>query len=139
MLLSFYTFLSTTPSYPPFIPFFLNNNMKQKQELKRVGILSVFKICFVIGLVLGLVIGVIYAAIFGIIAMLGMSSGMEMENIGIAGAGIFIFVIAIVGIIFLALFYGIISGVFGALYAFIYNLTAKHIGGIEMEFTEKKE
>jgi len=117
---------------------FQYDNMEQKQELKKVGILSVFKICFVIGLALGLIIGLIYAAIFGIIMLIGVSSSTGMEDMGSAGAGVFIFVIAIVGIIFFALFYGIVSGVFGAIYAFIYNLVAKHIGGIEIELTEKK-
>lgn len=108
--------------------------MEQKQELKRVGVLSAFKLCFIIGLALGLIMGLIYGGMLSIFVLFGMLSSMKMGGIDVAGMGLVAFLIAIVALIVFTLVYGIICGIFGAIYALVYNLAAKYVGGIELEF-----
>ena len=76
----------------------------------------------IFGLILG-IISLIVASIFG--AFLGSASS-AYYGIGL-GFGV-------LGLIALPIIYGIIGFVSGAIIAFLYNLIARWIGGIEMEF-----
>lgn len=89
------------------------------QKIKKLGVLSVAKLQAVIMAVVGLFIGVIYALLSPI-----------MRTVGAGGVGADLGPIAI---IILPIFYGILGFVFGALGAWLYNLFAKWLGGIEVE------
>ena len=91
------------------------------QTIKSVGVLSVAKI-----------MGALYA-ILGLIAMpllllIGLAGSMMPKQGGqnpFAGAGMLF-------ALFAPIFYGVLGLIFGALGAFLYNLLAKWIGGIEL-------
>jgi len=88
--------------------------------IKRVGVLSVAKVQAIIMAVFGLIVGVIYAfagAVFG--AMMG-SAGL--------GAGL-----GFAAIIILPIFYAVIGFISGAIGAWLYNLVANWIGGVELD------
>lgn len=99
--------------------------------LKRVGVLSVAKLYAVLMAAFGLLLGIFYAIIgaaFGALAgSAGLSTGLP------AGLGVGFGLLAI---IFLPIMYGFIGFISGAIGALLYNLIAKLIGGIEMEFEQ---
>jgi len=98
-------------------------------ELKKIGVLSLAKIAGLFGVIYGLISGILVTILYaqavkvpeiasqlGVINQLGYSS-----------------------IIVLPLLYGILYFLAGIVTAFIYNLLAKYVGGIELEFKEKKK
>ena len=91
--------------------------------LKKIGVLSLAKLHGILIAVFGLIVGLIYG-------FLGVIFGLVSGSIGIAGLGI-------ASIIFLPIMYGVFGFVIGALMAFLYNLVAGWVGGIEMEFEKK--
>jgi hypothetical protein len=98
-------------------------------SVNRVGVLSFAKITGIVGAGIGLIIGVIYGLIVMTIGAALMSGrGGPGAGAGIVG-GLFVMILV-------PAFYGILSFVFGALYAFIYNVAAGFVGGIELEMTE---
>lgn len=94
-------------------------------ELKRINVMSVAKVNGVIGVLFGLIAG-----IFINIIPAGMMSQMgEMDAVKVlsaTGTGV-------MGFIVLPIFYGISGFVVGALFAFLYNLVARWIGGVRLE------
>ena len=97
--------------------------------VKRVGVLSFARISGVVGAGLGLIIGVIYGLIIMTVGAAMMSGrGGPGAGFGIVG-GLF-------AMILIPAFYGVISFVFGALYAFVYNIAAGFVGGIELELQD---
>ena len=93
--------------------------------IKRIGVLKagVFQACFMalLGLVFGLgmlMFGTMLGGLFG-----ASHSGMGMMGVGM-GIGM---------VIFLPIMYGVIGFIAGAIGAFLYNLVAGWIGGIEMD------
>lgn len=93
--------------------------------LKRLGVLSVAKLQALTMAVFGLLIGLIYAFI-GIIAS-AIGGGAEAA----LGIGL-----SLLAIIFVPIIYGIFGFIVGAIGAFVYNLFAGWVGGIEMEFSQ---
>ena len=93
--------------------------------LKKIGVLSFAKLQAVLMAIFGLIAGVIYG-FFGIVV--GAIAGSAV----IAGLGI-------VAIIVLPIMYGIFGFIGGAIIAFLYNLVAGWVGGIELEFEEIKK
>ena len=90
------------------------------KEIKKVGVLSFAKIQAITGAAMGLLTGAFYA-------LAGVALGTNAEYLGImAGFGIAL-------LILLPILYGILGFVFGVLGAFIYNLIANLVGGIEVE------
>jgi len=90
--------------------------------LKSVGVMSVAKIMGLLYACLGL----LFVPIFLLIGLAGSIAGQEKA---MPFAGIF-------GIFFALLMpvvYGVTGFIFGALFAFLYNLAAKWMGGIEIE------
>jgi len=98
-------------------------------ELKKIGILSIGKIASLFGIIYGLLAGIIFSIIYsragdipgiteqlGLIAQLGYSS-----------------------IIVLPILYGIVYFIVGIITAFIYNFLASKVGGINLEFEDKKK
>ncbi|MGB8508449.1 MAG: hypothetical protein WCD76_08585 [Pyrinomonadaceae bacterium] len=99
-----------------------------KMTIKRVGVLSFAKMQSLIMAFLGVFIGVIYGLIFMVVG-----AAMFSQRGGGAGAGASSLVIGVVMMIAVPIFYGVIGFIFGALSAFVYNVAAGFIGGIEME------
>jgi len=95
-------------------------------KLRRVGVLSVGKICGILGAMIGFILGVIYAFVF---VVAGAISG-ELPFGGIFG---------IFAVISFPIMYGIIGFVGGIIEAFLYNLVAGWIGGIELHFEEQTQ
>ena len=85
--------------------------------LKRVGVLSVAKILGLLSALMGLFIGGVYVLI------------------GLAAGGIFPWPLW-ADLIIWPIGYALFGFVFGAIYAALYNLGARWVGGIEMELEE---
>jgi len=89
--------------------------------LKKIGVLSLAKIYTILMAIIGLVIGIVYAIIGLVISATTTEPGI--------GAGI-----GLVGIIITPVVYAIIGFISGAVGAWLYNLIARWIGGVELEF-----
>lgn len=92
--------------------------------IKSVDIMSWAKIHALFGIVFGLVYGVMFA-------MVGAAIGVNMDIPGLTAFGL-------ATIIIFPIVFGIMAFICGAIMAFLYNLFAGRIGGIEVELVEKK-
>lgn len=94
--------------------------------IQRIGVLSAAKMHAVVMLAVGVLVGLIYGAILvgaGLIAMMGGSGG---GSVGLLVGGVaFAFVFP--------LLYAALGFLIGALTAWVYNLAAGYIGGVEIE------
>ena len=90
--------------------------------LKRLGVISVAKIEAVIMAAVGLILGIFVIIASSIAGLYGVGTRYGMLSI-----------------IILPIIYGIIGFVAGAIGAFLYNVIAQYVGGIEMEFENKKK
>lgn len=97
-------------------------------EIKSFGILSVAKISGTIYCVLGLILGLLFALISVLSMAAPTDGGMAAAGLGSVALLIFAIVIAVV--------YGAVGFIFGGLLAWLYNVVACRIGGIEMEIRE---
>ena len=93
--------------------------------LKRLGVLSVAQIEMIIMIIMGLFFGIFYAIFPSV--MIPELDSLEMPF----GAGL-----GWLAIIVFPIIYGILGFVTGAIGALIYNLSAKWIGGIELELVK---
>jgi hypothetical protein len=95
--------------------------------VKQVGVWSIARISGALYAGLGLVIG----AVFALVALLGagFASTMHNEEAPAALVGGFLGVGAVVA---LPIFYGVMGLVGGALMAWLYNVFAGFVGGIEV-------
>ena len=93
-------------------------------ELKRVGPWSVAKVFGTMYAAMGLIFG----ALFACIALVGGSVAR-----GDSGAGGFGAVFGVGAVVLLPLMYGVLGVVFGALSAWLYNVFAGIVGGIEVQ------
>ena len=91
-------------------------------ELKKIGVGSAAKVGGLLGVVLGLVIG-IFAAL--------LSSFIPDTGAGLP------FFSGFAAIIILPIVYGIISFIAYAIGAWLYNLVAGWVGGVQLEFNQK--
>ena len=98
-------------------------------KVKRFGILSVANISGILLAVTGLVFGLLYALIFAImyIAEGGMYS--DFSEFGDFGIGF----MAVIFIIIIPVFYGVLGFLMGLIGAALYNVFAGWIGGIKVE------
>jgi len=88
--------------------------------LKKIEVLSAAKISAAMGVVGGLLAAILFA-----IPSLIFGSLMDAGGFGVGmGVG---------AIIFLPIMYGIAGFIGGAIYAFVYNIVSKWVGGIEIE------
>ena len=97
------------------------------QAIKSVGVLSFAKI-----------MGAVYGALRLLaipICLIGGLAGMASGQEGGIGAGIGIVILGI----FAPFLYGAMGFVFGALTAWVYNLMASWIGGIQIELTQYQQ
>lgn len=93
--------------------------------LKRIGVTSLAKIYGAAGVIVGLVLGVIIAAV-------GTALGAVKGAVGFGAA------FGVLAIIILPIVYGVVMFVLGAVSAFLYNIIAERIGGVELEFDQRK-
>jgi hypothetical protein len=96
------------------------------QEIKKIGVLSLAKIEGALGAIIGFIAGLIVAAIgtafwgFAGMAEAGVPRGM--------GA-----LFGVAAIILFPILYGILGFIGGAIVAFLYNVVAGVVGGVEIE------
>jgi len=92
--------------------------------IKRVNVFSAAKISAVLYAIMGFIFGLIFA-FFGMIgSMFARSSDMP------AGFGMFF---GLGGIIIMPIFYGIIGFIATAIAAWLYNIIAGWVGGVEID------
>ncbi len=95
-------------------------------KLRRVGVLSVGKICGILGVIIGLIVGVGYAIAFAI-------AGAVSGNVPFGG------LLGAFAIVAFPVMYGVIGFLGGVIDAFLYNIIAGWIGGIELHFEEQTQ
>jgi membrane-anchored protein YejM (alkaline phosphatase superfamily) len=92
--------------------------------IKSIDIISWAKIHALFGIVFGLVYGVLFA-------IMGTAIGAIYSMPGATTFGL-------LSIIVFPIIFGIMAFICGAILAFIYNIFASKVGGIEIELEEKK-
>lgn len=98
-------------------------------KIRKLGVLSVAKIYAVMMLVMSLLISVPYGFFIMIFGVAMMGTG---EKAGFAAGGSSI-VIGLLVMIGLPVFYGLMGFILGAISAFVYNIFAGMVGGVEIE------
>lgn len=93
--------------------------------VKKIGVLSIAKLQAIIMALVGLAVGIFYAIFAKAIAAAGTAE-TTVAPIQFGWIGIIIFPI----------FYGVLGFLTGAVGAWVYNLLAKWIGGVELELTK---
>jgi hypothetical protein len=106
-----------------------------KQELKRIGVVSMMKVYAVVGFVLGLIYG---AIIFLLMLLGGLSAASFVGGDSGAGGGIMIAVVGLLIAIAIVFMFTIVEAIVGGIMAIVYNVIAGSIGGIEIELAEKR-
>lgn len=92
--------------------------------IKSIDIISWAKIHALFGIVFGLIYGILFA-------ILGTALGAIHDLPGLTTLGL-------LSIIVFPIIFGIMAFICGAILAFLYNIFAGSIGGIEIELAEKK-
>ncbi|MFH2036517.1 MAG: DUF3566 domain-containing protein [Candidatus Zixiibacteriota bacterium] len=107
-----------------------------KMELKSIGYWSLLKISFVVNLVIGFLMGLFFAIFTGLFMTVaekfGGLSGMGMASDEFPSIGIMIILYPIMFSLGAAFFNTILY----LIIAFVYNMTAKLLGGIELSLNE---
>ncbi len=102
--------------------------------VRRVGVLSAAIVSGMFGAVVGMIGGAIYGGLILLGGSIMSSPPFSGSRSGAVGPnGLPFVVIAIGTMIFAPIFYGILSFILGAIYAFIYNVIASIMGGFKME------
>ena len=97
-------------------------------EVKSLKIWPMSRIYAVLMAIMGFILGILYFVLGIASSSLGITN-QETEIFTKFGAW---------GIILLPIFYGVLGLIFGAVGAFLYNLVAKWVGGVEIQFDNKK-
>ncbi len=101
--------------------------------LKKIGVWSMAKLQAILMAFVGLIVGIITALVLSAISpKLAAIEGVNLEMLPISS----ITGIGFLTIIAYPIIYGIIGLVGGAVGAWLYNLIARWVGGIEMEFEQ---
>ena len=93
------------------------------QEIKSVDIISWAKIHALFGIVIGLIYGVCTAFVFGLF-------GIAEEMSGVVAFGV-------ASIVVFPIILGILGFISGAIMAFLYNIFAAKVGGVQLELVQK--
>jgi hypothetical protein len=98
-----------------------------RMVIKRVSPMSAAKLQGIIGVVMGLLIG----GMFSLFALVvgGIAAASDQGAAGALGGMLF----GVGAVIMFPIFYGGVSFVAGAIGAFVYNLAAGWVGGLEIE------
>ena len=95
--------------------------------IRRIDVLSSAKVYSALMTVVGLIAGA-FVSLFAILGA-SMAAGMGDEP----GAGLLGVIFGIGAIIVLPIVYGVMGFIVGAIQAFVYNVVASRIGGIQIE------
>ena len=98
--------------------------------IRRVGPGSAFKVGLVVYALMGLVMGIFMAGFSMLLGPMGLGSPGVPD---VPGAHIARLFMGAGAIIFLPIMYGVVGGVFAAIGAFVYNLVAGWVGGLEVD------
>jgi hypothetical protein len=98
-------------------------------EIKKVGIGSVFKLSFTIGVIIGLIAGVIFLITGSLVQNIGLQLGTTHFDTG----GPLQIGASVLGIVIGSLAYGLANSVIGIIGALIYNIFAAIVGGIVLK------
>ena len=98
------------------------------QELKRIDILSVAKVYAVLAAIFGFIEGLFIAAFPRVATQTVSVMGIKMTGVSTLGP------LAIIAVPVLSVIIGFIAGAIGA---FLYNVVAGWVGGVELEFEKK--
>ena len=91
-------------------------------KLKSIGVLSFALFQAIFMAIMGLIIGLFTVTMFGIAgSMIPVNTEMMAGSFGIGG------------VIYLIITWAIMGFIFGAIFAFMYNLIAKWTGGVDIE------
>ena len=97
-----------------------------KMIVKRVGVLSYAKISTIIMAIIGLVLGIFYAILYAVLGPSAMqTAGAEVDPLMTIGPLV---------IIIMPIIYAIMGFIMGLIGAWLYNLIAKWVGGVQVEF-----
>ncbi len=99
--------------------------------LRRIGVLSLAKIMGIIYAAIGLIIGFIVS----FVALIGSVVGSRLTDSPEPFVGLFLGVGAI---IIFPIMYGLLGFIGGVIVSAVYNLVARLIGGLELEFLGEK-
>ena len=103
-------------------------------ELKKIRILSLAKLTTLFGLIGGIVMSIILAVVKKI-----ASSQLTEEILLQTPALQMIATFSLTSALYLILQYTVIGFVWGIVVAVVYNILARYIGGVHLEFSEKGE
>jgi hypothetical protein len=95
-----------------------------RKVVRGVGVVSVGKIALVVYAAIGLFVGIVVAGLSSIGALAGLASGESGMRGMVLGVG---------AIVILPILYAVIGALIWMLLAFLYNLVAGMMGGIELE------
>ena len=96
--------------------------MRKIKKFEPVSVMRVSAVCYA---VLGLLEGAIFAAVFSFVPFAGPDTGRMPRFMGpLFGVG------ALIGF---PILFAVMGAIFGGLGAVVYNLTARFVGGIEVE------
>lgn len=98
-------------------------------RIRKMGVLSVAKLYAMMALILSLLISVPYGLIIMVFGVAMLGTG-EKAGFAAGGGSILIGLLVMIG---LPIFYSVVAFVSGAIGAFVYNLLAGMVGGVEIE------
>ena len=110
-----------------------------KVTVRRIEVFSMAKMYGALMAIMGLIFGGLYGVVFILIGAIGGSTGFGGSHSNQALAGGSMIGIGIGAMIFMPIFYGILGFVFGALGAFIYNVLAGFVGGVQLDLESHAE
>jgi hypothetical protein len=93
-------------------------------RIKRIGVLSLGKIFGILYALMGLIFG----AIITLVSLFAAVAFSKYQAMGLGGL-----FFGIGSVIVLPIFYGVMGCVSGVITAFLYNLVASWVGGVEVE------
>lgn len=97
--------------------------------IRSIGILSLGKLMGLMYAGIGALFGVLYA----LFALIGGGAMMAMGGGGEAFSGGMMMGMGLAAVIVLPIFYGLLGFLAGLLSAWLYNLAAKYVGGVEVD------
>jgi hypothetical protein len=93
-------------------------------KIKKIGVLSLGKVFGILYALMGLIMG-------AVITLVSLFTAVAFSKYTAAGLGGMFFGIG--SVIILPIFYGIMGCIAGVITAFLYNLIASWVGGVEVE------
>jgi len=95
------------------------------RTIKKFEVLSVMRISAICYGLMGLVEGAILSAVFLVMPMASPAQHQMPPWMGALFGGL--------SVVFFPILFGVMGAIFGALGAVIYNVSARYVGGIEVE------